>query len=118
MQSLAKPQESPPTARPPFWRRVANALGWTRASYYMMSAFALLLFLMSYVWWPLFEDYFLTYNPDYPFWAQIDWLLIGIFAFMSLLMMAGADFKSDALIVGVGLVGGLVIESWGTQTEL
>jgi hypothetical protein len=37
---------------------------------------------------------------------------------MSLLIMAGADLRTDALIVFVGLVGGLVIESWGTQTEI
>jgi hypothetical protein len=37
---------------------------------------------------------------------------------MTILIMSGADIKVDLLIVGVGLVGGLVIESWGTQTEL
>jgi hypothetical protein len=37
---------------------------------------------------------------------------------MSLIIMAGADLKADALIVLVGMFGGLVIESWGTQTQL
>jgi hypothetical protein len=37
---------------------------------------------------------------------------------MSLLIMARPDLKADARIVLVGLAGGLVIESWGTQTEL
>jgi hypothetical protein len=32
--------------------------------------------------------------------------------------MAGADLKKDGWILLVGLAGGLVIESWGTQTEL
>jgi hypothetical protein len=32
--------------------------------------------------------------------------------------MAGADLRVDAWIVFVGFVGGLVIESWGTQTEI
>jgi hypothetical protein len=32
--------------------------------------------------------------------------------------MAGADLRADALILFVGLAGGLVIESWGTQAEL
>ena len=49
---------------------------------------------------------------------QIDWLLVGIFAFMSLMIMAGADLRHDAQVAFVGLVGGLVIESWGTQTLL
>jgi hypothetical protein len=45
-------------------------------------------------------------------------LLLGIFLFMSLLIMAGADIKTDVPIILIGLAGGLVIESWGTQTEL
>ena len=52
------------------------------------------------------------------FGSRVDWLLIGIFAVMTILIMSGADIKVDLLIVSVGLVGGLVIESWGTQTEL
>jgi len=32
--------------------------------------------------------------------------------------MAGADLQADALIVLVGALGGLAIESWGTQTQL
>jgi len=47
----------------------------------------------------------------------MDWLLIGIFIVMSLLIMAGADLRADALIVLVGTFGGLAIESWGTQTN-
>jgi hypothetical protein len=37
---------------------------------------------------------------------------------MSLLITAGADLRKDALVVLVGLAGGLAIEGWGTQTEL
>ncbi len=51
-------------------------------------------------------------------WMYLDWLLIGVFLFMSLTIIAGANLRSDALIVFVGLVGGLVIEAWGTQTNL
>jgi hypothetical protein len=49
---------------------------------------------------------------------QIDWLLIGVFAAMSLLIMAGADVRRDGVILLVGLAGGLAIETWGTQTQL
>jgi hypothetical protein len=97
---------------------VATTLGWNRTSYYFLSAFAVLLFIIGYVWWPLLAEYLATFDPRYPLWMQIDWLLIGNFAAMSLLIMARPDFKRDALVVGVGLVGGLVIESWGTQTHL
>jgi hypothetical protein len=37
---------------------------------------------------------------------------------MSLLIMAGADLRRDFRVAFVGLCGGLVIESWGTQTLL
>jgi len=83
-----------------------------------MSTFLLIIFLITYIWWPLAEEY-ISYIPwDGEWWRYIDWLLIGIFLVMSLLIMAGADLRADALIVFVGFVGGLVIESWGTQTEI
>jgi len=44
--------------------------------------------------------------------------MIGIFAFMSITIIARADLKTDLLIVFVGVCGGLAIESWGTQTNL
>lgn len=93
-------------------------LGWNRTSYIFLSMFFVLLFVIGYVWWPLVTDYLSTYDPDYPFWVQMDWLLLFDFLVMSLLIMAGADFKKDLPIVLVGLAGGLVIESWGTQTNL
>ena len=99
-------------------KSIPQILGWNKTSYVMMSSFLLLIFIIGYVWWPLLEDYISTYNPDLPFWIQFDWLLLGIFLVMSLLIMAKADLKIDLPIVLVGLVGGLVIESWGTQTEL
>jgi hypothetical protein len=48
----------------------------------------------------------------------MDWLLIGIFLFMSVTIVARADLRTDLSIVFVGLCGGLAIESWGTQTNL
>ncbi len=101
-----------------FCRRAAGLLGWTRASYALLSVFLAIIALILVVWWPLVVEYLSSYNPSYPFWAQMDWLLLGIFAAMSLLIMAGADLKKDALIVFIGMCGGLAIESWGTQTRL
>jgi hypothetical protein len=94
------------------------SLRWTRASYLILSGFLMLLFLIGYVWYPLVEEYLGYFNPEIPIWKQIDWLLIGIFLFMSLMIMAGADLKIDLPILAIGLVGGLAIEGWGTQTEL
>jgi len=93
-------------------------LGWTRSSYYLMSAFISMLFVIAYVWWPLVVEYINTVDVSKPLLAQVDWLLFGIFAMMSLLIMWRADIRSDGVIVMVGFVGGLVIESWGTQTHL
>jgi hypothetical protein len=105
----------PPTAP---LKRLGRRLGWTRSSAYLFSAFVLLLFLIGYVWWPLVEEYFSYFDPSTPVWRQVDWLLLGNFFAMSLLIMARADLRRDWIIAAVGFTGGLVIESWGTQTQL
>ena len=99
-------------------KTLPQILGWNRTSYMLMSSFVLLLFIIGYVWWPLIEEYVSTYNPNFPLWVQLDWLLLSVFLVMSLLLMAKADIKKDLPIIIIGLVGGLVIESWGTQTDL
>ena len=99
-------------------KTIPHTLRWTRSSYFLMSAFAATLLLIVVVWWPLVVENVGYIDPDRPWWEQVDWLLIGILATMSLLIMAGADFKADALIILVGTFGGLAIESWGTQTQL
>ena len=38
-----------------FWQRLATALGWTRSSYFLMSAFLATLLVIGVVWWPLAE---------------------------------------------------------------
>jgi len=83
-----------------------------------MSGLVATLFVIGVVWWPLAEETLAYIDWSRPLWLQVDWLLLSIFAAMSLLIMAGADLKADAMIILVGLAGGLVIESWGTQTEL
>lgn len=93
-------------------------LRFSRSGYTLMSLFAAVVALIIVVWWPMVEEYIGYFNPDIPIWLQIDWLLIGIFLVMSVLIMAGADLKADAWIALVGFFGGLVIESWGTQTNL
>ncbi len=93
-------------------------LGWTRSSSVLLGGFFLLCGLIAYVWWPLAQQAFATVNWKGPWWQGMDWLLLGIFAFMSLTIMARADLRRDALIIFVGMVGGLVIEAWGTQTNL
>ncbi len=105
--SVLSPQHSP-----------QNPLAWNRTSYVLLSVFLVTVGLIVIVWWPLAEDVLSTYDPTRPWWAQMDWLLLGDFLVMSLLIMGGADLKSDAWIMLVGLAGGLAIEGWGTQTEI
>jgi hypothetical protein len=99
-------------------RQLARLLGWNRASYTIMGAFLLTLGLIAYGWWPLLQQYIGIMRSLKEWWHYIDWLLLGNFFAMSLLIMAGADLRADIIIVLVGFAGGLVIESWGTQTEL
>ncbi len=91
---------------------------WTRDSSVLLGGFFLVIFLIIYVWWPLAEEALAYVDWSGPWWRYLDWLLFGIFGFMSVTIVARADLRTDALIVLVGLCGGLVIESWGTQTNL
>jgi hypothetical protein len=102
--------------------KLRGVLGFTRHSSALLSAFLLSCLLIIYVWWPLALEYWgyirAYHAAGYPWHALVDWLLLGIFAFMSVTIMARADIRVDGLIVFVGVFGGLVIESWGTQTNL
>jgi len=101
-----------------FFQRFTKAMGWTRSSYALMSAFLLTVFLIATIWWPLAEEAMAYINWNGPWWLYFDWLLVGIFLAMSVLIMTKADLRVDAWIIFVGFIGGLVIESWGTQTEI
>ncbi len=98
--------------------KLRELFGWTRHSYYLFSAFLLTCLLIVYIWWPLVEEYIAYMDGRLPWYYYVDWLLLGIFGCMSLTIMVRADLRVDSLIVFVGLCGGLVIESWGTQTNL
>ena len=97
---------------------IASTFKWTRTSYVLLSGFLATLALILYVWWPLAVEAFQYWDPEIPWWWQMDWLLVGNFLVMSLLIMTGADLKQDIWIALVGLAGGFAIEGWGTQTEL
>jgi len=91
---------------------------WTRHSSILLGGFLCTIFLILYIWRPLAEEYLAYVNWQGEWWRYIDWLLVGIFLFMSLTIIAGADLRRDAIIIFVGICGGLAIESWGTQTNL
>jgi len=99
-------------------RKFFKRLGWNKTSYTFLSVFILLLFLIGYIWWPLVEEYLSTYDHSISFWRQMDYLLLGNFLVMTLLIMSNANIRKDLPIVFIGLAGGLVIEGWGTQTSI
>lgn len=98
--------------------RLHRIFGWNRSSTILLSGFFLVILLIIYVWWPLAEELLSYVDWQGPWWLYIDWLLIGIFLFMSLTIVARADLRRDLLILFVATIGGLVIEAWGTQTNL
>jgi hypothetical protein len=104
--------------QPSFLRRLSNLLGWTRSSSVLLGGFFIICGLIVYVWWPLAREALTYVDWNGKWWLYMDWLLLGIFLFMSMTIIARADIRRDALIVVVGMLGGLVIESWGTQTNL
>lgn len=91
---------------------------WTRDSSILLGGFFVTIFLILYIWWPLAEEVLSYVDWNGPWWLYMDWLLFGVFLFMSITIVARANLKTDVLIVFVGICGGLAIESWGTQTNL
>jgi hypothetical protein len=98
--------------------RAALSKFWTRDSSILLGGFLLSVFLIVYIWWPLAEEYLAYVDWNGEWWRYMDWLLLGIFGFMSMTIIARANIKTDLLIIFVGVCGGLAIESWGTQTNL
>lgn len=110
--------------RPPCYNPAMSTLRntlrnfWTRDSSILLGGFILTVFLIVYIWWPLAEEYLKYVDWNGPWWRYMDWLLLGIFGFMSVTIIARANLRADLLIIFVGVCGGLAIESWGTQTNL
>jgi hypothetical protein len=91
---------------------------WTRDSSILLGGFFVTVILIIYVWWPLAQEYLAYVDWNGPWWRYMDWLLFGLFGFMSITIISRANLKTDLLIIFVGVCGGLAIESWGTQTNL
>jgi hypothetical protein len=107
-----------PVQRRSRFSSLLRIFGWTRSSSVLLGGFLLICGLIAYIWWPLAQEALAYVDWSGSWWLYMDWLLLGIFAFMSLTIIAHANLGRDALIILVGMCGGLVIESWGTQTNL
>ena len=84
-----------PPSKPDLLRRFARLMGWTRSSYVILGLFVLTVFVIIYVWWPLAQMVLSYVDWQADWWRYFDWLLVGIFLFMSLVIMAGADLRRD-----------------------
>jgi len=93
-------------------------LSWSKTSTAILSGFLSVLLVIGYVWWPLLQDYLKQYDPAIPVWWQIDWLLIGNFLVMSILITLNAELRHDIPYGLIALTGGYIIEAWGTQSGL
>jgi hypothetical protein len=91
---------------------------WTRDSSILLGGFFVTVILIVYIWWPLAQEYLAYVDWNGAWWRYMDWLLLGIFGFISITIITRANLKTDLLIIFVGICGGLAIESWGTQTNL
>ncbi len=98
--------------------KIKSLFGWTRDSSILLSIFFLTIGLIVYVWWPLAEEVLSYIDWSGRWWLYMDWLLIGIFFFMSIAIVTYANLTWDLPTIFVAALGGLAIESWGTQTNL
>lgn len=85
-------------------------LSFNRTSWVLLAMFLVTLAVIILIRWDLFMDY---YNA-----VGVDWLLIGIFTVMGTILIAGANLNKDIYIIVSATIGGLIIEGWGTQTEM
>jgi hypothetical protein len=90
---------------------VGDGLLWVLSRYNRRSVVMLGILLASYVaigwiWRHMLDT------------SRTDWLLTGIWLFMTALLCWDIDAQREAIRAGVGFVGGLVIEGWGTLTEI
>src|SRR3989304_5587137 len=91
---------------------------WTRDISILLGGFFVTIFLIVYIWWPLAEEVLSYVDWNGRWWLYMDWLLLGVFLFMSITIVARANLTTDLLIVFVGIWGGLAIKSGGPQTNL
>lgn len=91
-------------------QRLRQVIAFTRLSASLLAFIVAVMLAVIILEWDLFHDYHSRNGAD--------WLLIGNFAVMLALLTLGADWRKDIPIMAVALLGGLLIESWGTQTEL
>lgn len=110
---------------PPLGKRPGTVLAELRAELrlsrdglILVSVVVAVMGVIGALWWPHTRVELAKIDWSRPLWRQMDWLLAGIYSWMFLSITCGARLRKDAQLAFVALWGGLVIESWGTQTQL
>ncbi|MES2638977.1 MAG: hypothetical protein V4850_05825 [Myxococcota bacterium] len=91
---------------------MGSFLAYVRAGYDRRSAYALLALGVTYAVVGVVFNHLIDLSRG------MDWLLGGIWAFMTLTLLWGFDVKRDVQLAAVAFAGGLVIEWWGTTTSI
>ncbi len=89
-----------------------GVLAYIRAGYDRRSAMALATLAVTYALVGVLFQHLIDVSRG------MDWLLFGIWAFMTATLVWGVDVRRDIVLAGVAFVGGLVIEWWGTTTSI
>lgn len=89
-----------------------GVLAYIRAGYDRRSAMALATLAVTYALVGVLFQHLIDVSRG------MDWLLFGIWAFMTATLVWGVDVRRDVVLAGVAFVGGLVIEWWGTTTSI
>lgn len=96
---------TPPDQPQSFWR-------WLWAGYDRRTLIALGLMGLTCCTVGVFYSHLIEWD------APMDWLLVGIWAVMGALLSWRVDPKKDLPLLFVGLIGGGIIEWWGTESVL
>lgn len=107
MSLSTAPARPDPHRRP--WERLWGTItsGYDRNSFYALGILAGVYATVGLVWSHLID-----------LSRGMDWLLLGIWAFMTAVLCWRIEPRRDLVRAGVGFVGGLLIEAWGTATEI
>ena len=74
--------------------RITRSKLWTRDSSILLGGFFVTVILIIYVWWPLAEEYFAYVDWNGEWWRYMDWLLLGIFGFMSITIISPREHQN------------------------
>lgn len=95
-----------------------------RSAAILVGRILLFIAIATFFWIPMIRHYTIRYRLLGGSWwehihpSQFDWLLIGVFFFMTAVCVFTIDLRKNLLILLIAALGGLSIEGWGTQTEL